>query len=117
MRGVALGLQKQVNFIPILARLVERVLVTTAGHKEHTYKSWFAKEEHKMKVDVLLEATMDTEFEIYEQYLWSPTDQIEYERQLSEMQLGDEWDSATCMMICDRDTSGDQMIFAPMMVD
>jgi len=111
LRGVALGLQKQVNFIPILARLVERVLVLTTRHKEYFHKGWFVREEHKMKMDVLLDSTGDTDLEIFDQYMWSGTNQEDYERELNTMQLGSEWELSTCISICDRDTSGDQILF------
>jgi len=50
MRGIALGLEKQCNFIPPLRVVVERVLYLTTGHK-----AWFDRNlEHVMTLGVFL---------------------------------------------------------------
>jgi hypothetical protein len=111
MRGVALGLQKQVNFIPPLARLVERVLELTSGHEAKYINHWFCREAHKMTTKCLLGSTAETDYELYNQYLWTCSDQQQFEAELQSMHLGSEWSFSTLASLCDRDTSGDQMIF------
>jgi hypothetical protein len=111
MRGIALGLQKQVNFIPILRCLVEHVLKITSNHKEYTLSAWYLRDAHKLKLSEVLHSCDDTDFEIYEQYLWSSGDQHNFEIELNSMKLGGVWSDYTTMAICDRDTSGPQLVF------
>jgi len=111
MRGVALGLEKQVNFIPVLRALVKQILKLTSQHEAHFHNNWFNKDDHKMRVNEFYHATDTTTFEMFEQYLWSPSDEINFERELNDMQLGDGWSFYTLVSLCDRDTSAVKLLF------
>jgi len=115
MRGIALGLEKQVNFIPPLRAVVDRILELTEGHEAYKIRRY---EGHLLDY-----STLTTEFNVgnrvepalmcalYEQYGWDYHYQAEWERELSKMQLGDKLNFPLLDLLFDRDTSGPQQIF------
>jgi len=110
MRGIALGLRNQVDFIPPLRAVVDRVVALTEGHKAVEIRKF---EGHllkytSVKVDHSKPALMCA---LYEQYGWDFHYQGLWEKTLSTMQLGDAYDFPLVELLFDRDTSGPQQIF------
>jgi hypothetical protein len=112
MRGIALGLQKQVSFIPPLRAVVDRVLQLTEGHKEFVIKQYTGHMMDLKHVDVKTENTKSAMMcALYEQYGWDFDYQSKWEQALSKMKLGDSYDFPLVELLFDRDTSGPQQIF------
>jgi len=108
MRGIALGLKKNCNFVPPLRLVLERVLELTDGHKA-VYQRGF--QEHVIKVKGNYEPVSATWHQLYEQYFYSHTDHAWLSEEVSHIQLGDQYKTPIIYKLFDRDTSGPQRIF------
>jgi len=108
MRGVALGLRKNCNFIPPIRVVLDRVLTLTQGHQ-----AWFQRgyTEHVVKVRALYEATVDVGLHLSEQYEWNCEMQRVFETVVNGLELGESYNCAYADLLFDRDTSGPQRIF------
>jgi len=111
MRGIALGLQKQVNFIPPLKSIVDRVLHLTEGVTPEFLSEWQLREAHKARLNEFLDSTDDVDHALYVQYQWGPTQQKQWDRELATLKLGDVLNSPLSTQLIDRDTSGPQLVF------
>jgi hypothetical protein len=114
MRGIALGLQKQVNFIPPLKAVVESVLQKTEGHKAHLISKRFTPfDENPLKIATPHESTVESMLNLLDNYDWCYGKQHYMEEELKEMQLGDTL-PIYCELFLDKDTGGPQLIFGKM---
>jgi hypothetical protein len=114
MRGIALGLQRQVNFIPPLKVVVDRVLSLTEGSVAYFPSKYkftpFDLEEDTMKMRVPHECTVDVLLNLDSNYYWTPAHQSTFEEQVSKLEFGDSIRGISDLLL-DRDTSGPQVIF------
>jgi hypothetical protein len=111
MRGVALGLQKNCNFIPPLRAVINRVLEITEGHNAFYERKFL---EHTVKVKQFYEPTVEVMVNLNEQYDWDFSKQEVFERSVSTLALGDKLACHLAELLFDRDTSGPQSIFGPL---
>jgi hypothetical protein len=108
MRGVALGLQKQCNFIPPIKVVIDRVLDLTSNHKAVFCNKYM---EHKMKVSKFYESTPEIDYQLYEQYGWNTEMQHQFKQIVATSVLGGDFNHPYAQLLFDRDTSGPQSIF------
>jgi len=111
MRGIALGLKRQVSFIPPLKSVVDRVLRLTTGVQAEYLAEWQKREAHKCWWSHELETTDEVMHQLYVQYQWGPTIQKSWDATLSKIQFDDKLDTPEARILFDRDTSGPQVIF------
>jgi len=102
LRGICLGLRKQVEFIPPLAAVVERTLELTEGYQA-VYAS--AADEYKMRFsgNTDLVVTPDILYMLDHVYGWSTTFQALFVENLSKLQLGDAFDDILADLLMDKD--------------
>jgi hypothetical protein len=114
MRGIALGLQRQVNFIPPLKVVVDRVLKLTEGSVAYVPRGFkftpFDLVEDTMKISKPHESTVDVMFNLETNYYWSNTHQEKFEEQVNNLEFGDSIRGIADLLL-DRDTGGPQDIF------
>jgi hypothetical protein len=108
MRGVALGLQKQCNFIPPIKVVIDRVLELTKGHRA-VFRSEYI--EHRMVVTEQYNSTPEIFYHLHEQYGWNTEMQQHFENVVDKMVLGDDFNHPYAQLLFDRDTSGPHVIF------
>lgn len=111
MRGIALGLERQVCFIPPLKSMVDRVLQITEKVEAEYLSPWLTREAHKVLSDEIAGTTDDIMHALLVQYQWGPTLQKQWERTLAGLSFGDVLCSAEARQLFDRDTSGPQVVF------
>jgi hypothetical protein len=112
MRGVALGLRKNCNFIPPIRAVIDRILELTEGHQAFFQRNFL---DHAVKVKELYEPSIDVMVNLNEQYDWDFSIQAEFERSVSTLDLGDKYNCVYTELLFDRDTSGPQSIFGSML--
>jgi len=110
MRGVALGLRRNCNFIPPIRAVIDRVLELTEGHVAFYERKFL---EHTVNVEQLYEPTIDVLVHLDEQYCWDTRKQKSFEATVSNMKLGDAYSDPYADLLFDRDTSGPQQVFGP----
>jgi hypothetical protein len=109
MRGVALGLRSNCNFIPPLKTVIDRTLSLTEGVKAFFQPGF---QEHVVKVSQLHESTVEVLRHLNEQYDWDADKQRAFSKRVDAMQLGDPYDHPFADLLFDRDTSGPQLVFS-----
>ncbi len=110
LKGIVLGLRVTAHYIPPLRAVIDRVLELTEDVKElskgqmHKFDKW---QQHKMtsKMRHTEGETMVTLNMVYD---WDYVDQANLERDLRNMQLGDEWPTPLVELLMDRDVSAPQ---------
>jgi len=111
MRGIALGLKRNCEFIPPLKSVIERVLALTDGHDAWYRRKHFSPfEENMLKVSKPREATHETLYALNVVYDWDYGRQKMFDREVQSLQFGDEWHGIVDTLL-DRDTGGPQDIF------
>jgi hypothetical protein len=110
MRGIALGLMKQVEFIPPLKALVDRTLVLTEGHEAWFARRRFTPFDEGLKIRKRHTANVEVSLNLYMQYYWDCSDERKFEEHLSQMQFGGSFNHLATKLF-DRDTGGPQSIF------
>jgi len=104
LRGICLGLRKQVEFIPPLAAVVERGLVLTEGSE-----AVFARRSHEYSMrfssNTGLLVTPEILYMLDHVYGWSVTFQNLFEANLNSLQLGDSLNDILADLLMDKDIS------------
>lgn len=111
MRGIALGLRRQCNFIPPLRVAVERILEITKADKAWFQRKQFAAfDEEKLRMVKYYEESVEVMCNLDMNYQWDYGKQAVFSSDLSRMQFGDKM-TGLCELLFDRDTGGPQAIF------
>jgi len=108
MRGVALGLRQNCNFIPPIRCVIDRILEITEGAKAYYQRGYL---DHVIQVRGLYEATDDVKVALYDQYYWDNSMQASFEKTVKSLRLGDAYSDSYADLLFDRDTSAPQRIF------
>lgn len=114
MRGIALGLEKNVAFIPPLKVVVDRVLELTKGKKAwfspKRFSSFAAQDEDTLPIQKIHGSTVETMLNLNLNYDWDYGKQKAFEDHVKSMNFGDTYDCIIELLL-DKDTSGPQGIF------
>jgi hypothetical protein len=86
LKGICLGLYMSCHFIAPLKCLLDHTL-RLCGDAEPYFER--RTEEHRIKVDSFHEATVETPMTAYIAYGWTPSNQKEWELQVSKLRFGD----------------------------
>lgn len=107
VRGTALGLRAQVNFIPPLKALIDRLLQLTEG--ETAYIPPDEPWKMKLKNNEVFTSCDETMLALHDHYGWSYTYQELFELEIQKLTLGSDEGGTYYNWLCDVDTGGKRL--------